>query len=74
MDRRKSLKILTWGTLGAGVFIEACKNADKKATLDKAATGDPNTSFNRMPEEEVAYKKLHQRNFLLMMKWQLLPY
>src|SRR5215217_7314347 len=63
MDRRKSLKILTWGTLGAGVFIEACKNADKKTTIDKAAAGDPNTTFNRMPEEEAAYKKVISEKF-----------
>jgi gluconate 2-dehydrogenase gamma chain len=63
MDRRKSLKLLGFSIVGSGVLIEACKNADKKATLDKAATGDPNTSFNRMPEEEAAYKKIIAENF-----------
>jgi gluconate 2-dehydrogenase gamma chain len=63
MDRRKSLKLLGFSIVGSGVFIEACKNADKKATLDKAATGDPSTSFNRMPEEEAAYKKIIAEKF-----------
>jgi gluconate 2-dehydrogenase gamma chain len=63
MDRRKSLKLLGFSIIGSGVLIEACKNADKKATLDKAATGDPGTSFNRMPEEEAAYKKIVAEKF-----------
>jgi gluconate 2-dehydrogenase gamma chain len=63
MHRRKSLKIITWGTLGVGVLVEACKNADKKATIDKAATGDPSATFNRMPEEEAAYKKIIAEKF-----------
>jgi gluconate 2-dehydrogenase gamma chain len=58
MDRRKSLKLIGLSIVGTGVLIEACKNADKKATIDKAATGDPNATFNRMPEEEAAYKKI----------------
>src|SRR5687768_11615480 len=58
MDRRKSLKVITWGTLGAGVFLEACKNADKKTTIEKAASGDPFASLNRMPEEQEAYDKI----------------
>lgn len=63
MDRRKSLKILTWGTLGAGVFLDACKNADKKATLNAAANGEPYATLNRMPEEEEAYKKIVAHTF-----------
>jgi gluconate 2-dehydrogenase gamma chain len=63
MDRRKSLKLIGFSIAGTGVFLEACKNADKKATLDKAAAGDPNTSFNRMPEEAAAYKKITAEKF-----------
>jgi hypothetical protein len=63
MDRRKSLKIITWGTLGAGVFLEACKNADKKTTLEKAASGDPYATLNRMPEEQEAYDKTIANKF-----------
>jgi hypothetical protein len=63
MDRRKSLKLMAWSAVGTGVLVEACKNSDKKLTLDKAATGDPFTTINRMPEEEEAYKKAISQKF-----------
>ena len=46
MDRRESLKLMAWGTVGAGVLLEACKNADKKTTLDAAASGNPYATLN----------------------------
>lgn len=58
MDRRKSLKLMAWGTVGTGVFMEACKQTDKKATVEKAAQGDPFVKINRMEEELDAYKKV----------------
>ena len=63
MDRRKSLKIMAWSAVGTGVLAEACKNADKKVTIEKAASGDPYASLNRMPEEEEAYKKIIANKF-----------
>jgi gluconate 2-dehydrogenase gamma chain len=57
MDRRKSIKLMAWGTFGTGVLIEACKQSDKKTTIEKAAKGDPFTKINRMPEELESYKK-----------------
>jgi gluconate 2-dehydrogenase gamma chain len=63
MDRRKSLKLMAWSTIGTGVLIEACKKSDKKATVDKAAKGDPFVEINRMPEELDAYKKLVAEKF-----------
>lgn len=63
MDRRKSLKIMAWGAVGTGVLAEACKHADKKATVDKAASGDPFTKINRMPEELESYKKTIAEKF-----------
>ena len=63
MDRRESLKLMAWGTVGAGVLLEACKNADKKTTLDAAASGNPYATLNRMPEEEEAYKKIIASTF-----------
>lgn len=63
MDRRKSLKIMAWSTVGAGVLLEACKNADKKTTINAAANGDEFASLNRMPEEEEAYKKIISTRF-----------
>ncbi|HEY6955352.1 MAG TPA: gluconate 2-dehydrogenase subunit 3 family protein [Flavisolibacter sp.] len=58
MDRRKSIKLMAWGSLGTGVFMEACKHSDKKATIEKAVQGDPFTKINRMPEELEEYKKV----------------
>lgn len=63
MDRRKSLKLMAWSAVGTGVLAEACKNSDKKLTLDKAATGDPFTTINRMQEEAEAYKKIISEKF-----------
>lgn len=63
MDRRKSLKILAWSTFGSGVLVEACKSSDKKATVQKAASGDPYTQINRMPEELEAYKKMASETY-----------
>ena len=63
MDRRKSLKIIAWTTIGTGVLSEACKHSDKKTTVEKAATGDPFTKINRMPEEAEAYKKIVSSTF-----------
>lgn len=57
MDRRKSIKLMAWGSIGTGVFMEACKQSDKKTTVKKAALGDPFTKINRMPEELDAYNK-----------------
>jgi len=54
---------MAWGTVGAGVLLEACKNADKKTTLDAAANGNPYATLNRMPEEEEAYKKIISTTF-----------
>ncbi|MDF2188899.1 gluconate 2-dehydrogenase subunit 3 family protein [Paraflavitalea sp. CAU 1676] len=62
MDRRKSLKALALGTLGAGVLLEACSDADKKAADDKAAA-QPASSIDRMKEEEAHYKKVTAETF-----------
>ncbi|MGZ3851354.1 MAG: gluconate 2-dehydrogenase subunit 3 family protein [Flavisolibacter sp.] len=57
MDRRKSIKLMALGSIGTGVFMEACKHSDKKATIEKAVQGDPFVKINRMPEELDAYKQ-----------------
>lgn len=54
---------MAWGTVGTGVLVEACKNADKKTTVQQAAAGDPFTTINRMPEELEAYKKVIEGKF-----------
>ena len=55
MDRRKSIKALLVGTVGAGVFVEACKNSDKKAI---AGSKDVFMYEGRMAEEDNYLKKL----------------
>ena len=56
MDRRKSIKTLFIGTVGAGVFVEACKSSDKKAV---AASPDAAVDIDRMEEEKKYLKKLN---------------
>ncbi len=48
MDRRKSIKALMIGTVGAGVLVEACKTADKKAIAGSADA----VLIDRMQEEK----------------------
>ena len=55
MDRRKSIKALLIGTVGAGVLVDACKNSDKKAIMASADAG----LEDRMQEEKNAIKKLN---------------
>ncbi|HJV18510.1 MAG TPA: gluconate 2-dehydrogenase subunit 3 family protein [Sediminibacterium sp.] len=54
MDRRKSIKALMIGAVGAGVMVEACKSADKKAI---AASADASLE-DRMQEEKDYLAKL----------------
>lgn len=56
MDRRKSIKTLFIGTVGAGVFVEACKNSEKKAI---AASPDAALA-DRMQEEKDYLKKIEE--------------
>lgn len=56
MDRRKSIKALMIGTVGAGVLVEACTSADKKniASSADAALAD------RMLEEKAYLAKIEK--------------
>ena len=58
MDRRKSIKTLFVGTVGAGVLVEACKSADKKAI---AASADAALE-DRMQEEKDHLLKLEKED------------
>jgi gluconate 2-dehydrogenase gamma chain len=64
MDRRKSLKVLAVGGLSAGVVLEACGDADKKApeTKPDAAAGGEFT-LDRMAEEKALYKQVTSTTF-----------
>ena len=54
MDRRKSIKALMIGTVGAGVLVEACTSADKK---NIAASADASLD-DRMQEEKAYLAKM----------------
>ena len=56
MDRRKSLKTLAIGTIGAGILIDACKTDPKKGGT--TTTAEPASVINRMPEEKLAQQKI----------------
>jgi len=60
MDRRKYIKSITLGTLGAGVIFESCKNETPKAPL--AAEG-PTFTIDRYPEELEHEKELLSEKF-----------
>lgn len=64
MDRRKSIKALTLGTLSAGVLLDACKSKDQ-ADAAKAAAKDAGNTFtlDRQPEELEHYKKVTSTTF-----------
>ncbi len=61
MDRRKSIKALLIGSAATGVFVEACKNTDKKIT--EASAVSPFTGDDRMKEEISNYKKVTADTF-----------
>jgi hypothetical protein len=68
MDRRKSLKTLAVGTLSAGVLLDACKSADKKAEELKAPEAKVNegggaVGLDRQPEEIARYKEVTSTTF-----------
>lgn len=58
MDRRKSLKTLLVGSVGAGVFVEACKSSDKKAIADSADAA----LADRMQEEKKYLENLNKQD------------
>lgn len=61
MDRRSSLRWMGWGTLSAGVLLNACKNVDKEVDNAKA---DPDAfTPGRMEEEELHDKKIMSEQF-----------
>lgn len=58
MDRRKSIKTLFVGTVGAGVLVEACKSADKKAIAASAEAA----LEDRMQEEKDHLLKMEKED------------
>ena len=64
MDRRKSIKALLIGTASTGVLLDACKNTDKPEakTVTPAPAKDAGQE-DRMEEEKIMNKKLHDQTF-----------
>jgi gluconate 2-dehydrogenase gamma chain len=63
MDRRKSLKIIGLGTVSTGVLLEACKQADVKPGAKEGKKDPAALSYDRMAEEQEAYKELIGEKF-----------
>ena len=61
MDRRSSLRWMGWGTLSAGVLLNACKNVDKE--VDSAKANPDTFTPGRMVEEVLHDKKLMAEQF-----------
>ena len=68
MDRRKSIKALAVGTLSAGLLLDACKTADKKAEEVKSPVAKVNEGggapgLDRQPEEIARFKEVTSTTF-----------
>ncbi len=63
MDRRESIKALLVGTVSAGVVLEACETADKKATPADGTAQASDANADRMKEEIEYNKKLQEQTF-----------
>ncbi len=62
MDRRKYLKTLAVGTVGAGVMLESCSPTAEKAGVDQAAI-DAAAGPDRQPKELEKYRRLMAETF-----------
>ena len=61
MDRRKSLKAMALSAVSAGLLLDACKTADKKAQPATPATSE--FTIDRTPGEKDHQKKLMAETF-----------
>ena len=62
MNRRDSIKYITWSTLSTSLILEACKNKDKlKVEQEVKANNSP--VIDRMPEEKAIEDKLMGEKF-----------
>jgi gluconate 2-dehydrogenase gamma chain len=63
MDRRDSIKALIVGGVSAGVILEACETADKKAAPAAGEAQAADNNADRMKEEIAYNKKLQSETF-----------
>lgn len=62
MNRRDSLKYITWSTLSTSLILDACKNKDK-LTVDKEVKLSNSPAIDRMPEEKAIEDRLMGEKF-----------
>ena len=62
MNRRDSIKYITWSTLSTSLILDACKNKDKlKVEQEVKVNNSP--AIDRMPEEKAIEDKLMGEKF-----------
>lgn len=63
MDRRKSLKVLTLGTLSGGLLLDACKNPETAVKPDTAKDDKNELTIDRTDAEKEVHKRLMSQTF-----------
>lgn len=64
MDRRKSLKVLTLGTLSGGLLLDACKNPETAVKPDAAKDDKAELTIDRTDAEKEVHKRLMSQTYL----------
>lgn len=63
MDRRKSLKVLTLGSLSGSLLLDACKNPETAAKPDAAKADDKELNIDRTDAEKAVHKRLMSQTY-----------
>ncbi|MGZ8536609.1 MAG: gluconate 2-dehydrogenase subunit 3 family protein [Flavisolibacter sp.] len=62
MNRRDSIKYITWSTLSTSLILDACKNKDKLKIEEEVKVSN-SPAIDRMPEEKAIEDKLMSEKF-----------
>src|SRR3982751_1935419 len=52
MDRRESLKYIAWGSISTSLILDACRNKDKKLSVEDEVKINTGPTLDRMVEEK----------------------
>ena len=52
MDRRESLKYIAWGSISTSLILDACRNKDKKLSVEDQVKINTGPTLDRMVEEK----------------------
>jgi hypothetical protein len=63
MDRRKSLKVLTLGTLSGSLLLDACKNPETASKPGATKTDNNELNIDRTDAEKAAHKRLMSQTY-----------